>query len=353
MLPWASHCSSLSFCFSSIGVTASTSQGCHKNGIKDSPVLHGGQPLAYRSYHCYLDLWCFLILSALEKAVHVGLPGPESHTSACCLIGKRRKKYKTQAYWEYKNRTFFPHNHINYQRKKQYVTKIQSSGGFFCLFLFFFFAPHPSLPYSYFPGSPWVALGLRRTGGPGPSGSWPSTSRPCPTPGGPGAAWRRRSSCWRGLAPVRWSGATCPRTLRSTAGRRWPRPPAAKGCSGSAGVCWKRTAQEKSRHGLESRLQKSASWMGVLGGQWRAQALGAPCRLGWRVGLHGVGYGPCHLCLYLWATASLGLLGGPLVKTPPSNAGGMGLIPSQRTKVPHSVGRAKKKKDDYCFLHIV
>ena len=124
-------------------------------------------------------------------------------------------------------------------------------------------------------------------------------STPCPIPGGPAAAWRRRSSCWRGLAPVRWSGATCRRTLRNIAGRRWLRPPAAKGCSGSAGVCWKRTAQEKSRDGLESRLQKSASWMGVLGGQGRGQALGAPCRLGWGAGLCRVGYGPCHLSAFI------------------------------------------------------
>ena len=31
--------------------------------------------------------------------------------------------------------------------------------------------------------------------------------------------------------------------------------------------------------------------------------------------------------------------GGPVVKNPPSNAGDMGLIPGQGTKIPHAVGQ--------------
>ena len=31
--------------------------------------------------------------------------------------------------------------------------------------------------------------------------------------------------------------------------------------------------------------------------------------------------------------------GGPMVKNPPSNAGGIGLIPGQGTKIPHSTGQ--------------
>ena len=36
---------------------------------------------------------------------------------------------------------------------------------------------------------------------------------------------------------------------------------------------------------------------------------------------------------------SLGLLGGPVVKNPPSNAGDWGLIPGQGTKIPHAAGQ--------------
>lgn len=132
--------------------------------------------------------------------------GPRSHmwsflsqnpTPLHCVIGKKGKKYRTQAYWEYKNRTFFPpHNHINYQRKKQYVTKIQSSGRFFLFFVVLFLPlthSSPTAPSQGAPGCslnavPGVTLELKRTGGPGPSGSWLSTSRPCPIPGGPAAA---------------------------------------------------------------------------------------------------------------------------------------------------------------------
>ena len=31
--------------------------------------------------------------------------------------------------------------------------------------------------------------------------------------------------------------------------------------------------------------------------------------------------------------------GGPMVKNPPSNAGDVGLIPSQGTKIPHATGQ--------------
>ena len=34
--------------------------------------------------------------------------------------------------------------------------------------------------------------------------------------------------------------------------------------------------------------------------------------------------------------------GGPVVKTPPSNAGGVGSIPGQGTKVPHAAGCGQK-----------
>ena len=37
--------------------------------------------------------------------------------------------------------------------------------------------------------------------------------------------------------------------------------------------------------------------------------------------------------------------GGPVVKTSPSNAGGEGSIPGQRTKIPHASG-PKKPKDE-------
>ena len=36
--------------------------------------------------------------------------------------------------------------------------------------------------------------------------------------------------------------------------------------------------------------------------------------------------------------------GGSVVKAQPSNAGGVGLIPSQRTKVPHAIQAVAKKK---------
>ena len=39
--------------------------------------------------------------------------------------------------------------------------------------------------------------------------------------------------------------------------------------------------------------------------------------------------------------------GGPVLKNLPSNAGGEGSIPGQRTKIPHGVGKGfvKKKKN--------
>ena len=36
--------------------------------------------------------------------------------------------------------------------------------------------------------------------------------------------------------------------------------------------------------------------------------------------------------------------GGPVVKAPPSNVGGTGLIPGQGTKVPHAMGCSQKLK---------
>ena len=36
--------------------------------------------------------------------------------------------------------------------------------------------------------------------------------------------------------------------------------------------------------------------------------------------------------------------GGPVVKTPPSNAGGAGSIPGQRAKVPHALRCSQKFK---------
>ena len=35
---------------------------------------------------------------------------------------------------------------------------------------------------------------------------------------------------------------------------------------------------------------------------------------------------------------------GPVVKTLPSNAGGMGLIPDRGAKIPHAVGRGQRLK---------
>ena len=42
--------------------------------------------------------------------------------------------------------------------------------------------------------------------------------------------------------------------------------------------------------------------------------------------------------------------GGPVVKTSPSSAGGVGLIPSQGTKIPHALWLAKQniKQNSYC-----
>ena len=48
------------------------------------------------------------------------------------------------------------------------------------------------------------------------------------------------------------------------------------------------------------------------------------------------------------------LLGGPVVKTLPSNAGGVGLIPGRRAKIPHALWPKKskhwkkKKRKSYC-----
>lgn len=42
-------------------------------GLRTALYYMEGSLLAYSSYRCYLDLWCFLILSPLEKAAHVGL----------------------------------------------------------------------------------------------------------------------------------------------------------------------------------------------------------------------------------------------------------------------------------------
>lgn len=36
--------------------------------------------------------------------------------------------------------------------------------------------------------------------------------------------------------------------------------------------------------------------------------------------------------------------GGPVVKAPPSNVGGAGLIPGRETKVPHAMGCSQKLK---------
>ena len=45
----------------------------------------------------------------------------------------------------------------------------------------------------------------------------------------------------------------------------------------------------------------------------------------------------------------MGLSVGPVVKTPPSNAGGMGSIPGQGTKIPHALRCGQKSKiKDIC-----
>ena len=45
--------------------------------------------------------------------------------------------------------------------------------------------------------------------------------------------------------------------------------------------------------------------------------------------------------------------GGPVVKNPPSNAGGAGSIPGQGTKIPHSVGQLnpRAKTTELAFLN--
>ena len=47
------------------------------------------------------------------------------------------------------------------------------------------------------------------------------------------------------------------------------------------------------------------------------------------------------------------LSGGPLVKTLPSNARGVGLIPGWETKIPHASGPKTQniKQKQYCFKH--
>ena len=42
-------------------------------------------------------------------------------------------------------------------------------------------------------------------------------------------------------------------------------------------------------------------------------------------------------------TTLLDLLGGPVVKNPPSNAGDMGLIPHQGTKISHATGQLNQR----------
>jgi len=50
-----------------------------------------------------------------------------------------------------------------------------------------------------------------------------------------------------------------------------------------------------------------------------------------------------YLILY-WDTSPYHAICGPVVKTLPSNAGGVVSIPGQGTKVPHAMGCGKKKK---------
>ena len=47
-------------------------------------------------------------------------------------------------------------------------------------------------------------------------------------------------------------------------------------------------------------------------------------------------------------SSSRDLLGAPVVKTPPSNPGDVGLLPGQGAKIPHSLGPKNKKQKQNC-----
>ena len=67
----------------------------------------------------------------------------------------------------------------------------------------------------------------------------------------------------------------------------------------------KKNCPGKSRHGLESGLQKPASWKGVLGRPVKGSSSWAPCRLGWGGRVRRVGRGPCHLSAFVCGVPSV------------------------------------------------